>query len=75
MNALWSLNAHDWIDRLARREVSARESVDAQIARIEAVNPAINALVVDCFDAARRQADTADAARARGESLDRKSVV
>lgn len=69
MSALWQLTAHEWIDRLARREVSSRESVDAQIARIEAANPAINALVVPCFDQARREADAADAKRARGESL------
>lgn len=68
MTALWELTAHEWIDRLARREVSVRESVDAQIARIEAVNPAINALVVPCFEQARREADALDAKRARGES-------
>lgn len=69
MSALWQLPAHAWIDRLARREVSVRESVDAQIARVEAVNPAINALVVARFDEARREADGADARRAQGESL------
>ena len=69
MSALWQLPAHAWIDRLTRREVSVRESVDAQIARIEAVNPAINALVVARFDEARREADGADARRAQGESL------
>lgn len=69
MTALWQLPALEWIDRLARRDVSVRESVDAQIARIEAVNPAINALVVARFDDARREADAADAARSRGERL------
>lgn len=69
MSALWQLTAHEWIARLARNEVSVRESVDAQIARIDAVNPAINALVVPCFDQARREADAADAKRSRGESL------
>jgi fatty acid amide hydrolase len=67
--ALWQSTASEWTERLARGEVSARESVDAQIARIEAVNPAINALVVDCFAQARREADAADARRARGERL------
>ncbi|MBL0029203.1 MAG: amidase [Rhodanobacteraceae bacterium] len=69
MTALWQLSATEWRDRLARGEVSARESVDAQIERIEAVNPAINALVVSCFDQARAEADAADAKRARGETL------
>ncbi|MBK6728789.1 MAG: amidase [Xanthomonadales bacterium] len=69
MTALWQLTATEWCRRLARGEVSARESVEAQIARIEAVNPAINALVVRCFDQARREADAADARRARGDAL------
>lgn len=69
MTALWQLSATEWRDRLARGDVSARESVDAQIERIETVNPAINALVVARFDHARREADMADARRLRGEPL------
>jgi amidase len=52
---------------LADREISARELLDAAIARIEALDPKINAVVVRDFDRARAAADAADAALARGE--------
>ena len=52
---------------LANREVSARELVDAAIARIEALDPKINAVVVRDFDRARQAADDADTALGRGE--------
>ncbi|MGE5097133.1 MAG: amidase [Betaproteobacteria bacterium] len=51
-----------------RREVRAREVVDAHIAQIERVNAAINAVVVRRFAEARREADALDAALARGEA-------
>lgn len=41
-------------------EVSASELVDAAIERIEARNPAINAVVARCFERARSQAAAAD---------------
>ncbi len=50
-------------------EASAREVVESHIARIEAVNPTINALVIPLFDDARRRAESADAARLRGDAL------
>jgi amidase len=37
-------------------EMSALELVEAAIARIEALNPAVNAVITPAFDAARRQA-------------------
>src|SRR5438270_633669 len=52
---------------LADRKISARELLDAAIARIEALDPKINAVVVRDFDRARTAADAADAALARGE--------
>ena len=39
-----------------RREVSARELIDTAIARAEAVNPAINAIVLADYQAARERA-------------------
>src|SRR5688500_1585462 len=42
------------------REPSAREVVDAHIARIEERNPAVNAVVATRFDDARAEADAAD---------------
>lgn len=59
--------ATDLLRMLAARQVSARELLDATIARIEALDPKINAVVVRDFDRAREAADAADAALARGE--------
>lgn len=53
---------------MRRRDVSAREVIAAHIARIEALDGAINAVVTRCFDAALAKAAAADAALARGES-------
>ena len=60
-------NAVELIQALATRQISARELLDAAIARIEAVDPKINAVVVRDFDRARAAADAAEAALGRGE--------
>jgi amidase len=60
-------SATDLIQALLARQTSARELTDAAIARIEALDPKINAVVVRDFDRARAAADAADAALARGE--------
>jgi amidase len=52
---------------LRSREVSAREVVAAHIARIEAYDRVVNAVVTRTFEAALAKADAADAALARGE--------
>src|SRR5438309_5065116 len=52
---------------LAAGQVSSRELVDAAIARIEALDPKVNAVVVRDFERARTAADQADQALARGE--------
>jgi amidase len=49
---------------IAAREVSAREVVEAHLRRIEAVNPAINAVVQVDGERALERADAADAAPA-----------
>src|SRR5579875_435029 len=54
---------------IAQGEISALEAVEAHIARIEQVNPAINAVVVKRYDAARAEACAADERHARGEPL------
>ena len=46
-------------------EVSSEEVVEAHIERIEAVNPRVNAVVADRFEAARGEARAADERRAR----------
>jgi len=56
--------------RMIRRgDVRAVDVVDAAIARIEAVNPTLNALVAERYDAARREAADADRRAAEGGDL------
>jgi amidase len=50
------LDATAQADLVRRGEVSPRELVEAAIARIEAVNPKLNAVIRTRFDAARRDA-------------------
>jgi amidase len=59
--------ANELVAALANKTVSSRELVDAAIARIEALDTKINAVVVRDFDAAREAAKVADEALARGE--------
>jgi amidase len=59
--------AGELLKALADRKISSRELLDAAIARIESLDPKINAVVVRDFDRARAAADTADTALARGE--------
>jgi amidase len=54
---------------LRRREISAREIISAHIARIEAFDPAINAVVTRTFDTAMAKATAADEAMAAGEPV------
>ena len=55
------------VEALQTRRVSAIELLDRSIARIEAHDDAINAVVVRDFERARAAAGAADAALARGE--------
>src|SRR6516165_10879959 len=50
------------------REIGCRELLEHFLARVERHNPALNAIIVTDLEAARRRADAADAALARGES-------
>ena len=54
---------------LSRGEISARELLEAHLARIDTVNPVLNALVTLTPETALEQAAEADQAHARGESL------
>ncbi len=56
MTDLWRLGATEVVARLRRRELSPLELVDAAAARIEAVEPRINALPIRFLDVARDQA-------------------
>jgi len=61
-------SATEIVAALVDKKISARELVDAAIARIEALDPKINAIVVRDFDRAREAARTADEALANGET-------
>ena len=65
-NELWRCTASELACRIAAREVSSREVVDAHLARIAQVEPALNAVTRVLADDARAAADAADAALARG---------
>ncbi|RDC70955.1 amidase [Rhodovulum sp. 12E13] len=54
---------------IARRQLSPVELVEACIARVEAVNHAVNALVAHDFDRLRAEARTAEAAVMEGRAL------
>ncbi|VWD55861.1 amidase [Burkholderia lata] len=67
MTELWQLPATELAKRVRHREVSAREVADAVLDRLDAVNPAINAVIEHRPDEVRRQADEVDRAIARGD--------
>lgn len=68
MTDLASLTATETAAMIARREVSAREVATASLARIEARNPALNAIVQRMDDEALAAADEVDARIKRGET-------
>ncbi len=69
MSELWTLPATELAARIARGEISSSDAVAAHIGRIEAVDGALNAVVVRRYDAALAEARAADERRARGEPL------
>ena len=54
---------------IGQKKLAPSELMESCIARIEAVDPAVNAMVARDFDRARATAKAADAAVARGEDL------
>jgi Asp-tRNA(Asn)/Glu-tRNA(Gln) amidotransferase A subunit family amidase len=54
---------------IGAREISPVELLDACIARIEAINPAVNAVTATCFEAAREAAKAAERSVSNGEPL------
>jgi amidase len=63
------LSASELAVLLRTRQVSAREVMDAHLARIDRLNPAINAIVTLDAEGARAAADAADAALMAGEEV------
>jgi amidase len=62
-------SATDAAQTVRRKEVSSRELTEMLLARVEAVNPALNAVVELRREAALREAVAADEATARGEEV------
>ncbi len=57
---LWRWSARALSEALRRREVSAREALQAHHDRIDAVNPQLNAVVIEDREGAQRRAAEAD---------------
>ena len=68
---LWQLDATDLARLIRLGQASSREAVTACLARMDRVNPKLNAVVRRMDDEALATADAADAARARGAVLGR----
>ncbi len=66
---LCALSAVDLAARIRRKDVSAREVLDAHLARIARVNPQVNAIVTLVPEMAQRWAREADERQVRGEPL------
>lgn len=70
MDELCYLTARELAARIRRRDLSAREVMQAHLARIEQVNPKVNAIVTQIDpEQALALADAADRAVARGDEL------
>jgi amidase len=69
MNEIWQLSATELARRIALRELSSAEVVNAHLARIDAVNPALNAVVRVLAEEARAGAVLADERLAAGEKV------
>ncbi len=67
MNELWRLSATDLAARIRAKQVSATEAAKDALARLDAVNPRINAVVDHRPEDTLAEAARVDAAIARGE--------
>jgi amidase len=69
MEELWRLSATDVVAAVKSKKVSAREVATSALARLDAVNPAINAVVDHRPEDVLAQAASVDAAIARNEPV------
>jgi len=69
MQDLWRLSAADLATLIKSKKVSAKQAATAGLARLDAVNPAINAVVDHRPEDVLKQAAAVDAAIARGEDV------
>jgi amidase len=68
-NKLLELTSVEMRRRIGTKEISPVELVEASIARIEALNPAVNAIAATDFATARKLAASAQASARKGEPL------
>jgi len=69
MTTLHFESATQLAQRIRSRQTSARDLLEHFLARVDQLNPALNAVVVQDRTGARAAADAADAAQARGDAL------
>ncbi|NVN87580.1 MAG: amidase family protein [Rhodopseudomonas sp.] len=69
MQDIWRIPAAELAALIRARKLSAREAAQAALARLDAVNPAINAVIDHKPDEVLAQADAIDAAFARNDDL------
>lgn len=69
MTELNSLSAYELRQKIGSKQISPVEVMQASIARIERINPAINAICATDFDGALDAARKAESAVMKGESL------
>ena len=69
MSELWQLGALELAEKIRDGATSSREVLEAHLARVDAVNPHLNAIVRRLDDQARAAADAADRAVADGAPL------
>ena len=69
MAGLWRMSATELAALIRDRQVSVREVIDTHLRRIDAVNPALNAIVIRLDEQALAAADAADRAIAAGDQL------
>src|SRR5262245_42010826 len=68
-DGLLALSTVELRRRIGTKEISPVELMEASIARIEALNPAVNAIAATDFERGRKEAKAAEAAALRGEPL------
>ena len=66
---LWRLDASELARLIRLGRVSCRDATESCLARLDGMNPAINAVVRVLAEEALAAADAADRARARGDVL------
>jgi amidase len=69
MDDLWRLSAAEIAALITSKKISAKQAASAALARLDAVNPAINAVVDHRPDEVLAQAEAVDAAIARKQEL------